>query len=224
MATNMMGSLAKLGFFPANGTVTNETVSGIPPGLMDTFLASAGHASPLLQVIIFLYRQLSVSLGLDPSLLFTTLGFFWGAQYFFNQTWHYVEDMVERHLMCSISVNQNDDIYDHLMQWLSKQPKLNNSRYLMAQTMWRSAWEEDEEDGNGVGNRLYVAGAEKGEYGKYLNFSNQAARYVSFLHCLQKADKHADNAGSPICARHGNVWFLAQQTILQGLPQKGIAR
>lgn len=183
---NVMDSLAKLGILPDrsfNDTLANGTASGLPAGIMDSLIASAGlNASPLIQLVIFINRQLGTHLGIDPTVLLTMLGFLWGVQYFAFQLWNYVEDLVESYLMCSISIAQDDSIYYHLMEWLSKQPKLNNNRYLMAQTVWKSAWEEDDDDGENSRDGLFWTEAGEGGDGrKYLNFSNQAARSVSVL-------------------------------------------
>ncbi|CAH0020983.1 unnamed protein product [Clonostachys rhizophaga] len=181
MAASMMNSLTKLGILnhdkmPNMTTGTNGTAAA---GLMDTLLASASQASPVLQLVLFVYRLLGLPFGLDPSILLTVAGTLWAAQYAIFQVYHYIEGIVEKHLMCSITVNDNDSIYHHLMEWLSKQPSLNNNRYLMAQTVWKSAWEEDEEDDeNGVESHLFWTDGGQGDGGKYLNFSNQAARSV----------------------------------------------
>lgn len=187
---NVMDSLANLGILPgrpANGTFANGTENGLPPGFVDTFMASAGlTSSPLVQLIIFAYKHLGMHLGIDPSLVLTMLGFLWGAQYFATQLWIYVVKLIERYLMCSISISQNDHIYNQLMEWLSKQPNLNNNRYLMAQTVWRSAWEEDDGDGDDEAGSprdglFWTDAGEGGNGRRYLNFSNQAARSVSIL-------------------------------------------
>ena len=187
---NVMESLAKLGILPdkfSNDTLANGTASGLPAGFMDTLIASAGlNASPLVQLVIFINRQLGTHLGIDPTVVLTMLGLLWGMQYFVMQLWNYVEDLVESYLMCSISIAQDDSIYYHLMEWLSKQPKLNNNRYLMAQTVWKSAWEEDDDDGDGESDNsrdglFWTETGQGGDGRRYLNFSNQAARSVSVL-------------------------------------------
>lgn len=197
---SMMESLSKLGFFNNNGSsydantsTENSTADGnsLPDGFMDSLLASAGFgfttSSPLVQLILFLHRQVGVHLGIDPSLLLTLLGVLWGAQYFISQLRVYVGEVIESYLMCSIMVGQQDDIYDHLMLWLSKQPKLVRDRSLTAQTVYKSAWEEDDEAENeeehlhGLDQTLvqWTATGQGGGGTRYLNFSNQARRSVS---------------------------------------------
>ncbi|KAJ6440008.1 mitochondrial chaperone bcs1 [Purpureocillium lavendulum] len=145
-----------------------------PAGVMDSFLATAGYSSsPLMQLFLFVYRQLGAQLGLDPSVVLTMLGFLWGASKLFSQVWGYVWDLLDRHFMCAMYVGEYDHIYSQLMKWLSLQQSIKSSRYLMAQTVWKSAWDEEEE----LENSLFWTDGDDGDGEcKYLNFSNQAAR------------------------------------------------
>lgn len=161
---DVMDSLAKFGIVSSGNVSSNDT------GFMDTILTTAGlSSSPLLLI----YRQIARHLGFDPSLILTLLGLAYGTQYVLSQAWRQIEDIIENYLMCSISVSQDDNIYFQLMKWLSQQPSLNNNRFLSAETVWKSAWEqEDEEDEDQEAMEAVSQG------GKYLNFSNQAAQAV----------------------------------------------
>ncbi|ETS02964.1 P-loop containing nucleoside triphosphate hydrolase protein, partial [Trichoderma reesei RUT C-30] len=118
--------------------------------LMDTILATTGRVSPLTQLLHFLYKLLGTQFGLDPSMMLAVLGFIWGAFKIGSQ------------------------VHDFLRRFLDDYLIIKNSQYLMAQTVWKSAWEEEEElegvlswtDGGEVdgGNRVY------------LNFASHAAR------------------------------------------------
>lgn len=171
----MMDSLTKLGIFPdkmANMTGAGNSTSS----LMDTLLTTASSSSPLIHLLLFVYRLLGIHSPLDPSILLTLLGSLWGLQYVLSQLYMHIMSFVERHLMCSIAVSESDTIYFHLMEWLSKQPSLNNNRYLMAQTIWKSAWEEADVEGDGETDLSWTDVGQGGR--RYLNFSNQAARSV----------------------------------------------
>ncbi|KAL7795324.1 BCS1 N terminal domain-containing protein [Trichoderma ceciliae] len=156
------------------GGSSNSNIPFSPGGMVDTFLTTTGHASPLAQLVLFVYRLLGTQFGLDPSMVLAILGFVWGALKIGSQIYDYVQRFVDDYLMCAMYVSEDDHIYMHLMKWLSHHPSIRNNQYLMAQTVWKSAWEEEEEledalfwtDGGEVdgGNRMY------------LNFSNQAAR------------------------------------------------
>ncbi|EHK25971.1 uncharacterized protein TRIVIDRAFT_86068 [Trichoderma virens Gv29-8] len=116
--------------------------------MMDTILTTTGHVSPLAQLVVFFYKLLGTQFGLDPSMVLAILGFIWGALKIGSQIYDYSQRFVDDYLI--------------------------NNQYLMAQTVWKTAWEEEEEledalfwtDGGEVngGNRMY------------LNFANQAAR------------------------------------------------
>jgi chaperone BCS1 len=175
-----MESLTKLGLF--NGNMANNITSPVngSSSLVDTILTSAGragHSSPLVHLLLFVYRFLGIQTGLDPSAILTLGGILWGFQYLFFQVYNWVENFVENHLMCSIAVSQDDSIYYHVMEWMSKQPNLNNNRYLTAQSVWKSAWEEDEDSAEDGQSHLFWTDAGEGGR-KYLNFSNHAARSV----------------------------------------------
>lgn len=174
-----MESLAKLGI-ASNGTnLTNDTK------LMDTLLSAAGISSSPLFLI---YRQVARHLGFDPTLVFTLIGLAYGAQYVLGQVCQQLKRFVENYLMCYISIDQDDRIYDQVMKWLSQQPSLNNNRYLTAETVYKSAWDGQDEDEN----REMAEAAAQG--GTYLNFANQYSRSVSLpsLCCssVAEADYH----------------------------------
>ncbi len=78
--------------------------------------------------------------------------------------------------MSTIHVSSTDDIYLHLMAWLSQQPKMVNSRDLMAETVSKTAWEDEDE-----------SAVARDRSGLYLNFSNQEARAVGCSYFLSRA-------------------------------------
>ena len=148
--------------------------------LLDTIIASASSTSPLLHLVLYVYRLLGLNTGVDPSMLLSLFGLLWAGQYACSYTWRWIDDFVDRNLMCSISISENDNIYYHVLQWLSQQPSLRKNRYLTAQTIWKSAWDEDdEEEENGGANLTWTEAGSDGEQHRYLNFSSLAARSVS---------------------------------------------
>src|SRR5688572_29756045 len=157
-------------------TMANITVNGSE--FMNTFLNSASRASPLMQGFLFLYRILEERFGLDPSLVLTVLGLGWGLTKMVMQLYMAIMVFVDNYLRSSISVSENDSIYAHLMKWMSMQPAIKSDRYLMAQTEWTSAWENDDDD-DLMSALSYTDGGDSEGQHRYLNFSNQAARSVS---------------------------------------------
>ncbi|KAI4592134.1 hypothetical protein KJ359_011509 [Pestalotiopsis sp. 9143b] len=66
--------------------------------------------------------------------------------------------------MSSIHIDSNDELYYYLMKWLAQQLCLTSSRSLMAETVSRTVWEDE---------NATVTSPEKS--GIYLNFANQEA-------------------------------------------------
>lgn len=90
------------------------------------------------------------------------------------------------------------------MKWMSMQPAIKSDRYLMAQTEWTSAWENDDDD-DLMSALSYTDGGDSEGQHKYLNFSNQAARSVSdTIHASHACTMGADSdEGTSICSRDG---------------------
>ncbi|PHH71053.1 hypothetical protein CDD80_5551 [Ophiocordyceps camponoti-rufipedis] len=107
------------------------------PGIMDSFLVSAGQASPILQLVIFVYRQLGANLGLDPSVVLTVLGLLWAMLRIGSRVYDVSAALFERYFTCALYVSEHDHIYVQLMKWLSHQRAIRSSRFLMAQTVWK---------------------------------------------------------------------------------------
>ncbi|KAH0532927.1 hypothetical protein TsFJ059_001558 [Trichoderma semiorbis] len=143
-------------------------------GMMDTILTTTGHVSPLAQLVVFFYKLLGTQFGLDPSMVLAILGFIWGALKIGSQIHDYTQRFIDDYLMCAMYISEDDHIYLHLMKWLSHHPSIRNNQYLMAQTVWKSAWEEEEELEDAL---FWTDGGEVGGGNRmYLNFANQAAR------------------------------------------------
>ncbi|TWU73389.1 hypothetical protein ED733_002808 [Metarhizium rileyi] len=154
-------------------TGSGDQTGPFPGVVVDSFLATAGRASPLMQLVLFLYQALASRLGLNPSLLLTFLGTFWGVTKVGHQCYALVANFIDRHFMCAMYVSEHDPIHGQLMRWLSHQQSVLNGQYLMAQTVVQSAWEDEEE----LESALFITdGGDKGSGHQYLNFSNQAAR------------------------------------------------
>lgn len=171
----------------ASGGGGNNTTDagGFPAGIFDTLLTTAGTVSPLSQLLLFVYRLLGTQFGIDPSVLLTAVGVIWGLSKIFNQVYFYVESVVERFLMCSMQIGEDDHIYDHIMKFLAQHPSIKSSKQLTAQTVYRSAWDDDDEEDEGKALFLTNGGDDENSGNQYLNFSNQAAtsspRYIPAL-------------------------------------------
>ncbi|KAI1813561.1 P-loop containing nucleoside triphosphate hydrolase protein [Poronia punctata] len=113
-----------------------------------------------------MYQFVGGWLGWDPSYLLATVGVFWALNKLYWRIYNFLYSLVLDYLTSTIHVSSTDDIYDHMMAWLSKKPEMVNSRSIMAETIWNSMWEEGEDEST-MGHD---------PSGLYLNFSNQEAR------------------------------------------------
>ncbi|PCD21429.1 hypothetical protein AU210_016392 [Fusarium oxysporum f. sp. radicis-cucumerinum] len=142
-------------------------------GPIETLLLSAGQASPLLELFLFLHRVTGAQLGLDPSLLLTLLGCLWGLSKLFVQVYATIDYFVRTYFLCEIYVSEHDLIYPTLIQFLSEQQGVATNRRLAAQTTFHGAW-----DGENSAEIMATTSIEEGEDSpKYLNFAGDAASY-----------------------------------------------
>ncbi|KAI1751642.1 P-loop containing nucleoside triphosphate hydrolase protein [Xylaria castorea] len=145
----------------ATTTANNTSASdGMPTNVVESILPLIG-----LRGFAPMYRFIGSWLGWDPTYLLTVLGFVWATNRLVRQIFYFLYGLVTEHLMSTIHISSTDDIYIHLMAWLSRQPRMVNSRALMAETVSKTAWEDEDES--------TVA---RDRSGLYLNFSNQEAR------------------------------------------------
>ncbi|OAA45365.1 bcs1 [Cordyceps fumosorosea ARSEF 2679] len=152
---------------------------------MDTLLTTAGSVSPLSQLLLFVYKLLGAQFGIDPSLLLTAVGLVWAVSKLSNQVYLYLDSVIERYIMCSMHIDEDDHYYDYVMKFLAKHPSIKRSRQLTAQTVYRSAWDDDDDEEDEDDSRalfLTNGGDDENSNNRYLNFSNQAAtsapRYI----------------------------------------------
>ncbi|KAI0407475.1 P-loop containing nucleoside triphosphate hydrolase protein [Xylaria palmicola] len=137
-----------------------STSHSVPTNIVETILPLIG-----LRGFAPMYRFIGNWLGWDPTSLLTVLGFVWAANKVAHHMFYFLYGLVTEYMMSTIHISSTDDIYIHLMSWLSRQPKMVNSRSLMAETVSKTAWEDEDES--------TVA---RDRSGLYLNFSNQEAR------------------------------------------------
>ena len=151
---------------------TNKTFHD---GMMESLLPIVGgQFSPVLRSVMFIYQMLGNHLGIDPTLILTLAGFIWAINRVGRQVYSTIYGIMQTNFMSTVHVSSTDDIYDQLMKWLAKQPRLVNSRSLMAETMSKTAWEEEED-------LQLVHTTTTSEGAVYLNFSNHKAKAVSVL-------------------------------------------
>ncbi|KAJ8129884.1 hypothetical protein O1611_g3749 [Lasiodiplodia mahajangana] len=145
-----------------NDTPTSHSMSS---SVVETIL-------PLIGLTGFtpVYQFIGRWLGWDPTYLLMAGGFIWAGYKIVQHVFYFLYGLMDNYMISTIHISSTDDIYTHLMAWLSKQPKMVNSRSLMAETARRTAWEEEDES--------TVA---RDHTGVYLNFSNQEARTPRYI-------------------------------------------
>jgi len=161
--------------FTANMTSGGYNMSGkgLPDGMATLLPLLGTRANPLIHMVVVLWDMLGSRTGLDPTMLLTLFGFFWAINKVWRQIYTQIFGLVQTYFMANVHISGNDEIYTHIMRWLAQQPGMANSRSLMAETVGRTAW-EDEDESDVLKTRISADGT-----GVYLNFSNQEAKAVS---------------------------------------------
>lgn len=145
--------------------VSNGTLPGLEP-----IIALLGARNPIVQLLMVVHQVVGSRIGLDPTMFLTLLGFIWAFNRIWRQLFTAIYRFVSDYFMSSIHIASSDEIYLHLMKWLAAQPRLVNSRALTAETLSKTAWEEEDE-ADVLATRISADGE-----GVYLNFSNQEAK------------------------------------------------
>lgn len=148
----------------ASAPIENASTSGYTNGnIAETLLPLLG-----LRGFVPMYSFIGNWLGIDVTWILTFFGMIWAFNKLGRQIYHTLYGFITENLMSKIHISSNDDIYVHLMRWLALQPRLFNSRSLTAETVSKTAWEDEDE-----------SNVSRDKSGIYLNFSNQEARAVS---------------------------------------------
>ncbi|GJC81760.1 putative mitochondrial chaperone BCS1-A [Colletotrichum liriopes] len=158
MAENMTGGRSYSG--------NNKMMESLLPML-------GGQFNPVFRSLMLLYQMIGSNLGIDPTLILTLVGFFWAANRVVRQVYGAVFRLIQENFMSNIHITSTDEIYTHMMKWLALQPLMASSRSLTAETVSKTAWEEEEEL-EALQTRT-IAGSGGGNT-EYLNFSNQEAK------------------------------------------------
>ncbi|KAK1687851.1 BCS1 N terminal-domain-containing protein [Colletotrichum godetiae] len=159
MAENMTGGR---GYAAGN----NKMMESLLPML-------GGQFNPVVRSLMLLYQMIGSNLGIDPTLILTLAGFFWAANRVIRQAYGAIFRLIQDNFMSSIHISSTDEIYTHMMKWLALQPLMASSRSLTAETVSKTAWEEEEEL-EALQTRT-IAGSGSGAT-EFLNFSNQEAK------------------------------------------------
>lgn len=157
------------GFGPGGGFSANLAGNATMPGL-EPIIHLLGARNPIVQLLMVLHQVIGSRVGLDPTMFLTLLGFVWAFNRIGRQLVIALYRFVLEYFVSSIHIASSDEIYLHMMKWLASQPHLVNSRALTAETLSKTAWEEEDE-ADVLATRISADGE-----GAYLNFSNQEAK------------------------------------------------
>ncbi|KAK4230447.1 BCS1 N terminal-domain-containing protein [Podospora fimiseda] len=129
--------------------------------------------NPLFKLFMIFYDLAGSRLsrfGLDPAFILTIFGFAWALNRIWAQIYVAVCGAIRSYFTSNIQISSNDEIFNHMMKYLSSQPSMVNSRFLTAETWTRSAW-EDVDESDLLTTKISADGS-----GIFLNFSNQEAK------------------------------------------------
>ncbi|KAI8275597.1 putative mitochondrial chaperone BCS1-B [Colletotrichum sp. SAR 10_98] len=158
----------------AENMTGGKSYAGDSKKMMESLLPMlGGQFNPVVRSLMFLYQMIGSHLGIDPTLILTLAGFIWAANRVARQVYGAIFRVIQDNFMSSIHVQSTDEIYAHMMKWLALQPLMASSRSLTAETVSKTAWEEEEE--LEALQTIRITGSGDGE-AEYLNFSNQEAK------------------------------------------------
>lgn len=153
MAFNALRNLQGVNTSDVNKTTS---ITQLPANILEAFIPGYSIISK------FLWDVFGFDVTLVVSICLLTFGLFTAGSY----VWNHTSNWFEQYFMSFVSINSDDDIYDHVMEWLAAQDISKRSRSLMAKTGHESAW--DLQDG--------VEVEEEMDSESYINFSNWDAK------------------------------------------------
>lgn len=159
----------------ARVNMTPKPPSAAGDQVMQSLLPLMGRQfMPLFSALGGVHELVGTHLGIDPTMVLTVLGFIWALNRVVRQLYGVIFLFVQDNFTCKIHIASTDEMYLHLMKWLAVQPGMTNSRDLTAETVSKTAWEEEEQEAV-----LDVQTISPDGQGIYLNFSNHEKKAVS---------------------------------------------
>ncbi|KAL6722109.1 hypothetical protein ACLMJK_001215 [Lecanora helva] len=139
---------------PANNSTTS--ITQLPANILEAFIPGYSVIS----------KFLLDSLGFDITLLVSVCFLVFGLVTSLNYAGKHAYRQFEEYCMSFIRIDSDDDIYEHIMEWLASQKISVNSRKLMARSGRENAW--DMVDGDAAVQEL--------DPNTLINFSNWDAK------------------------------------------------
>lgn len=124
--------------FDIAGNHSNATAASLPSTLLDSLIPGYGIVSQII------FRVLGLDIGLAVSGVLVVFALAKGGQFFYSKSY----ELFSAYFMSSIQVEEDDELFNQIMEWIAEQNMTKNSRDLMAVTKWVSAYEESDEEAN----------------------------------------------------------------------------
>lgn len=117
---------------------SNTTLTSLPSTLLEALIPGYGIFSQII------FRLLGFDIGLVVSGCLVLFGIAKGAQYAYYKTY----ELFASYFMSSVEIEDGDQLFGQLMEWIAEQRMTKRSRDLKAVTKWVSAYEDSDEEQN----------------------------------------------------------------------------
>ncbi|MCJ1258651.1 hypothetical protein MMC24_006484 [Lignoscripta atroalba] len=118
---------------PSAGDNTTGSITQLPANILEAFIPGYSVISR------FLLEVLGFDITLVVSICFLVFGLVTSLRFL----WHHSYAWFETYFMSFVSIDSDDDIYEHVMDWLAEQKVSKDSRQLNAKTGTPNAWDAD---------------------------------------------------------------------------------
>lgn len=112
----------------------NGTLTSLPSTLLEAFIPGYGIVSQII------FKILGFDIGLVVSGCLVVFGLSKGAEFLY----HKASNVFSSYFKSRIQIEDHDELYNQIMEWVAEQQMTKASRDLMAVTKYVSAYEDDE--------------------------------------------------------------------------------
>ncbi|KAF2106586.1 BCS1 N terminal-domain-containing protein [Lophiotrema nucula] len=119
-------------------TSANANLTALPSTLLEGLIPGYG---PVAQII---FRVLGFDIGLVVSAGLVVFGLTKAVEFLYNKAY----GVFAQYLMSNIQIEDDDELFSSVMEWIAEQSMTKVSRDLKAVTKWVSAYEETDEERN----------------------------------------------------------------------------
>ncbi|KAF1998174.1 P-loop containing nucleoside triphosphate hydrolase protein [Amniculicola lignicola CBS 123094] len=115
----------------------NETLTSLPSAFLEALIPGYGVVS------MIVFRIFGFDIGLVVSGCLVLFGLTRGSQFFYGKAY----GLFYYYFMSTIQVEDDDELFGQIMEWIAEQNMTKRSRDLKAVTKWVSAYDDGEEEG-----------------------------------------------------------------------------